>query len=783
MEQITKREIFEKMSARFGVPNRMPMARAARFLHENGYTPNALHYARMLDLLRDLDEFLTIERQEGERDYTVILHGFSLEEICPAQENEKRKIDEKEKDFLRAMVRKNTAESVFPAAQLSRWMQKEGRNCRQYGVSRMRTLIEKLPDVFAVCRDDGKGDILLSLREKELSPEEKEENRMRLYDFLYLPPRQMEVLSALINGGEGTRDVWQMLADALALSRREQKPEPQGETFLWEPEIETWDGNGVRLKLEKSGDLSLPPWMLVHCEKREKFLPKNVRALAFLPQKQLYTLEKWVNEGRKQPLDVMQGLIDSYETVRKSGDWPWEAEEVRLPFPLSSPLGERITLVLKRNRVPQKQPYVLSRMEKKNGPSPVPKETPWPETWEEFASLPAASAAALQHLLDREGGNVPRAADFLRKIYGERRSALKKERNRVFLPLPLKNEDGEPVTAVFVPNRQMDGPLWLLHFVGSLKNPEDSLEKWAYMGKWQKNLGQLAAMAAPEPWDFSGSGQQNYVILREYLLHTFSRLYREGKVRESPREACFHTGLKTEQGTDLFAFFVPAAPNPYGTRWTFSSFSPWEQARKKGIWEGEPPEKADYGQEEMPPYDPRGVIAPEYAHILVDNITRLPCEFLARCWEQDDAVRKLWQETADFPRGSAAFRAQLRKIGGYLQKNPPLFREVCRRFDRAVQKTVSLLRDNPRWAVPTYYPTRQVMEWLVPLSLGGNGVDMALLLEKTENGYTAPTVLTLPMAYMNTRLLGRMEDSWLTVDAVRVFLQREKAPDKEEIPC
>ena len=85
--------------------------------------------------------------------------------------------------------------------------------------------------------------------------------------------------------------------------------------------------------------------------------------------------------------------------------------------------------------------------------------------------------------------------------------------------------------------------------------------------------------------------------------------------------------------------------------------------------------------------------------------------------------------------------------------------------------------------MPTYYPTRQVMEWLVPLSLGGNGVDMALLLEKTENGYTAPTVLTLPMAYMNTRLLGRMEDSWLTVDAVRVFLQREKAPDKEEIPC
>ena len=30
----------------------------------------------------------------------------------------------------------------------------------------------------------------------------------------------------------------------------------------------------------------------------------------------------------------------------------------------------------------------------------------------------------------------------------------------------------------------------------------------------------IIAMAAPEPWDFSGSGRQNYVILREYLLHS-----------------------------------------------------------------------------------------------------------------------------------------------------------------------------------------------------------------------------------------------------------------------
>ena len=41
-------------------------------------------------------------------------------------------------------------------------------------------------------------------------------NRALFYDFLYLVPQQVQALSALINGREGTGDVWQMLADAFA---------------------------------------------------------------------------------------------------------------------------------------------------------------------------------------------------------------------------------------------------------------------------------------------------------------------------------------------------------------------------------------------------------------------------------------------------------------------------------------------------------------------------------------------------------------------------------------
>ncbi len=133
MDEKTKKKIFAAMSQRFGVPAAMPLARAARFLHENGIVPKAMGYAKMLDLLQDLPECLTLEKQPGGRDYAVHLHAFTR----PKKDPTRRVLDEKEKERLRRIIQTNQKTSQFTGAQLCRWLQKEGRSPRCYGVSRV----------------------------------------------------------------------------------------------------------------------------------------------------------------------------------------------------------------------------------------------------------------------------------------------------------------------------------------------------------------------------------------------------------------------------------------------------------------------------------------------------------------------------------------------------------------------------------------------------------------------------------------------------------------------
>lgn len=59
--------------------------------------------------------------------------------------------------------------------------------------------------------------------------------------------------------------------------------------------------------------------------------------------------------------------------------------------------------------------------------------------------------------------------------------------------------------------------------------------------------------------------------------------------------------------------------------------------------------------------------------------------------------------------------------------------------------------------------------WLLPLALmDDDKVDLALVVSRYEsgNGYQGETVLTLDMAYKNSRLITRPDSDWLNVDSV-----------------
>ena len=57
---------------------------------------------------------------------------------------------------------------------------------------------------------------------------------------------------------------------------------------------------------------------------------------------------------------------------------------------------------------------------------------------------------------------------------------------------------------------------------------------------------------------------------------------------------------------------------------------------------------------------------------------------------------------------------------------------------------------------------------MIPLCLDSDHTaDVALLVEKTESGnYLGHTILTLPMAYLDARLLCRPNSDWLQPDLI-----------------
>ena len=70
---------------------------------------------------------------------------------------------------------------------------------------------------------------------------------------------------------------------------------------------------------------------------------------------------------------------------------------------------------------------------------------------------------------------------------------------------------------------------------------------------YSDRLDSLAGLAADEAWDYSGTTEKNYPILKNYLEFTFRRLKQEKKIifTSDNKYACFNTGLVTKNLADF----------------------------------------------------------------------------------------------------------------------------------------------------------------------------------------------------------------------------------------
>jgi hypothetical protein len=90
-------------------------------------------------------------------------------------------------------------------------------------------------------------------------------------------------------------------------------------------------------------------------------------------------------------------------------------------------------------------------------------------------------------------------------------------------------------------------------------------------------------------------------------------------------------------------------------------------------------------------------------------------------------------------------------------------------LDYSLERAVKQTDLNFRTVLPMYYPQRDLISLLFPLSLGDSGdPDVGLVVSKEESGnYSGATILTLAMAYSNARLVARPESYWLRADKIQ----------------
>ena len=154
----------------------------------------------------------------------------------------------------------------------------------------------------------------------------------------------------------------------------------------------------------------------------------------------------------------------------------------------------------------------------------------------------------------------------------------------------------------------------------------------------------------------------------------------------------------------------------------------------------------------------------DYDHILIENIDRFPISYLkSQFYDHKRAMRLL--NDIDRANDSALQEKLFEKIRTLLEEDMLLYNRLKNRLDDAVLLSRKEVRWNFHTAIPSYYPSRNTMNFMLPLHLtSDDDVDNVLVVELTPAGnYQGQTILTRDQAYIDARLVCSLKNHWLSL--------------------
>jgi hypothetical protein len=259
--------------------------------------------------------------------------------------------------------------------------------------------------------------------------------------------------------------------------------------------------------------------------------------------------------------------------------------------------------------------------------------------------------------------------------------------------------------------------------------PEFNLADFAWFpGGFAAQAVELASVAQDERWgDPSGTLADDLSVLLYYLSNTARRLHEQTKFEyrtddRGVRICAFNIGLFTDNYEAIYGFMEENEPGRQA--WRFRAWVTASDFRMRPFGDSMPQPATYFENPADLLYDRRLALNPRLDHIVDDNVERYPV---------------------------------------VLRENRQLRRNA---LHGAVDEALKRVQQTYKTAVPHWYWPAAIgpghLQLLLPLCLIEPGhADIALVIDRTEHGYAAYTILPLDGAYKRARLVARPDADWL----------------------
>ncbi len=711
--------------------------------------------------------------------------------------------NEKKAEIYGCILRQFPDEGIYRMTRVEEWLATNGYSLDKLGYADFRSLVEDMPEFMSVHPEDG-GSTYVIIRRCEGAAVLTESghpadsffgSRTLILndDIIEMSQQSLYALTKVLGNGLSVQEMKQCIYDRFAYAKESNTLSFLGERYTFPIDC-CQDGflvNGIITKNLSPRGKSLYfsfEKTAIFCSESVK-LPvrsaQSVRSVSAEDRAEIYRLlaAHFPFEEPQHMAAVSKLLTDNHIDRAKYGCFKMKDLLARMDYLTLEDvvLGgvPQIMVILHRCKefdIAQENSVPIQSAEDRPISDVVFESIP-AQRLDEFCNLPLKPVSIIVSYLAKQGRTASPAEirdELCEDFERARADGVRFYEGKMIFPSRYLRADGTPVE-ITLKRSTYEGRPWFLNYIDLSTHsaapkpvlPGKMLESFAFLGSWSGFLTELADKALPEEWDFSDAVIKDHHILIQYIKYTFYRLSKEEKISVSADKqfAAFNTGLVDRYYDDIYACFIP---NDSGesTPWKFAGFS---TAASRGLGKqlvhyfNPLPEPAKYfRRNEDLIFDLAKPLHPDFDHIIIDNLRRLPLQFLAEqlndCTDARELIERL--RTAD----RTDKRELYEQLAELIKDNSRLFTRIQNRIKDAIELARKRVSRNYRTAIPSYFPKRDTMSLMLPLCLTDEEhPDVALVVELTPSGnYQGQTILTLPQAYIDARLLCRLSDDWLS---------------------